>query len=51
VYIPRKKPFFGVTNVIIGKPYFVNPDKKKLTPEDYAQLSNDLMGKIEELKP
>jgi 1-acyl-sn-glycerol-3-phosphate acyltransferase len=51
VYIPREKPFFGLTTVIIGKPYFVNPDKRKLTPDEYTLLSSELMEKIEVLKP
>jgi 1-acyl-sn-glycerol-3-phosphate acyltransferase len=49
VFIPRDKPLFRRVTVIIGEPYYVNPGKAKLTPEDTARLSSELMDKIRAL--
>jgi 1-acyl-sn-glycerol-3-phosphate acyltransferase len=51
VYIPREKPFFGRVTIVFGDPYDVNPEKKKLTPQDTERLSEELMGRIRVLKP
>jgi 1-acyl-sn-glycerol-3-phosphate acyltransferase len=51
VYIPREKPFFRGTAIVIGAPYAVNPGKKRLAPEDTERLSGELMEKIRELEP
>lgn len=50
VYIPRKKKLFRKTTVIIGKPYYVNPEKAKLAPDDYLRIAEELMEKIYALK-
>lgn len=50
VYIPRnKKPFHRYT-IVIGTPYLVNPERKKLTNADYDTIADTLMVKIAELK-
>ena len=46
VYYPRKKRVFSRVRVIIGEPYYVNPDKRKLTNEEYKELAAELMEKI-----
>jgi 1-acyl-sn-glycerol-3-phosphate acyltransferase len=51
VYIPRnKKPFHRYT-IVVGTPYLVNPDRRKLTRADYDRLAAELMRKISALKP
>lgn len=50
IYISRKKPVFGVCRVIIGAPYLVNPDRRKMTPEDYERLTGEMMDKITALQ-
>lgn len=50
VYIPRQKKLFRKTVVVIGTPYFVNPEKKKLTNDEYDILATELMGKISSLR-
>ena len=50
VYIPRnKKPFHRYT-IIIGKPYLVNPERRKLSNTDYDTIADELMVKITALK-
>jgi 1-acyl-sn-glycerol-3-phosphate acyltransferase len=51
VYIPRKKPLWGKCPVIFGKPFDINPERKKMTSEDYHEKAGLLMEKILELKP
>lgn len=50
VYIPRNKGMFRTCIIVIGTPYLVNPDKRKLSFEDYKALAADLMMKISALK-
>lgn len=49
VYIPGKKRLFGRHTVVIGVPYFVNPEKTKLSGEEYLQRAEELMDKIRAL--
>ncbi|MDR3310100.1 MAG: 1-acyl-sn-glycerol-3-phosphate acyltransferase [Oscillospiraceae bacterium] len=49
VFIPRKKRLFSRNTVVIGEPYFVNPERKRLAPEEYSAASEELMRKIREL--
>ena len=50
VYVPRdKKPFHSYT-VVFGKPYLVNPEKKKFSQSDYSAAADELMAKIIALK-
>ncbi|MDR0862967.1 MAG: 1-acyl-sn-glycerol-3-phosphate acyltransferase [Oscillospiraceae bacterium] len=46
VFIPRKKPIFRRVTVTIGAPYYVNPSRQKLLPEETARLSAELMERI-----
>lgn len=50
VYIPRKKSLFRKTVVTIGKPYYINPEHEKLTPDDYLAAADELMKRINSLK-
>lgn len=50
VYLPRDKKLFRSIPVTIGKAYDVNPDKKKLSNEDYDILTDQLIEKILSLK-
>jgi 1-acyl-sn-glycerol-3-phosphate acyltransferase len=51
VYIPRnKKPFHRYT-IVVGAPYFVNPERKKLSRADYDALASSLMDRIAALNP
>jgi len=49
VYIPGGKRLFGRYTVVIGRPYYVNPEKVKLTGEDYLKRAEELMDKIRTL--
>lgn len=49
VFIPRKKPFFKRCTIVFGEPYYIEKQSGKRTPEDYAELSKDLMRRIHEL--
>lgn len=51
VYVPRRKLIFGRCPVIYGKPFHINPDRKKLSSEDYREIADELMDKIYELNP
>jgi 1-acyl-sn-glycerol-3-phosphate acyltransferase len=51
IYITRKKRVFGVCRIVIGKPYFVNPERRKLSAGDYQLLADGLMEKIMALQP
>ncbi|MBQ8974603.1 MAG: 1-acyl-sn-glycerol-3-phosphate acyltransferase [Oscillospiraceae bacterium] len=46
VYLQRGKKLFGRVCVVIGKPYYVNPDRVRLNNEQYQQKAAELMGKI-----
>jgi 1-acyl-sn-glycerol-3-phosphate acyltransferase len=50
VYIPRKKWLFSRQRIVIGKPYFINPEHIKLSSETYTEIANDMLQKIIALK-
>lgn len=50
VYIPRKKKWFRRTTVVIGKPYTPSFEGRRPTPEDYARIGGEIMGRIDGLK-
>jgi 1-acyl-sn-glycerol-3-phosphate acyltransferase len=50
VYIPRDKKLFHTYTIIFGTPYTVNPEKKKLSQNEYNTLADALMEKIATLK-
>jgi len=49
VHIPRKKKLVGLNVIQIGEPYYINPERVKLTPDDAKRLSEELMEKINSL--
>jgi 1-acyl-sn-glycerol-3-phosphate acyltransferase len=51
MYTPTRKRYFWRNTVVIGEPYYLNPERKKLAPEDFAKLSEELMARIEALAP
>jgi 1-acyl-sn-glycerol-3-phosphate acyltransferase len=50
VYVPRSKKLFHSYTIIFGVPYLVNPEKKKLSQNDYNKMADDLMARIAALK-
>ena len=50
VYIPRKKRLFRRNTVVVGEPYYINHERKKLTTEEYDELAAELMRKINGLR-
>lgn len=51
VYIPRKKRLFGSVKLVIGKPYYINEERKRLSQEEYDALAQDMMVTIKALDP
>ncbi len=51
VYMPRKHKPFRRIPVVIGEPYYVNPEREKLTSDGYKRLAEELMEHIYSLKP
>ncbi|MDR3278543.1 MAG: 1-acyl-sn-glycerol-3-phosphate acyltransferase [Oscillospiraceae bacterium] len=51
VYIPRKKRIFSRISIVIGEPYFIDPEKEKLSAEDFTRAAAELMARIEALRP
>jgi len=49
VFVPRKKRIFRSLKVAIGEPYVVEKQGEKRHSEEYAALSEELMGRIEAL--
>jgi 1-acyl-sn-glycerol-3-phosphate acyltransferase len=46
VWLPRRKRPFKKIRVVFHKPYFVNPEHRSLSREDYETLAEELMDKI-----
>jgi len=51
VYIPRKKSIWRRIPIVIGTPYFINSEKRKLSSAEYDRLAESLMQSISELRP
>jgi 1-acyl-sn-glycerol-3-phosphate acyltransferase len=51
VFMPRTHKPFRKMPVIIGEPYYVNPDGKRLTAAEYKTAAEELMEHIYSLKP
>ncbi len=51
VYVTEHKRLFGRIDVVFGTPYDVNPDRRKLTSDDYTVLADELMARIFALEP
>jgi len=49
LFIPRKKPFFVRSTLVFGQPYMIEKQATKRTTEEYEQLADELMIKIQEL--
>jgi 1-acyl-sn-glycerol-3-phosphate acyltransferase len=49
VYLQRKKRAFGRVHIVVGQPYYVNPERIKLTNEQYQEKADELMQKIKRL--
>ncbi|UOO36894.1 1-acyl-sn-glycerol-3-phosphate acyltransferase [Oscillospiraceae bacterium CM] len=50
VYIPSGKRIFHRYTIVIGVPYLVNPERKKLSNDAYVRLADDMMEKIAHLR-
>ena len=50
VYIPEKKRWFRVTNVVIGEPYLPQVESRKGSAEEYQIIAEDLMNRIRALE-
>jgi 1-acyl-sn-glycerol-3-phosphate acyltransferase len=51
MYIQRKKPLFGRIRLVIGDPYTVGGEERRLSAGDRGVLASQLMDKIVALKP
>lgn len=51
IYIPAEKHWFRFTPVVFGEPYYPKVAGRKGTSEEYRAIAEDLMGRIEALKP
>ena len=52
IYLPAEKKFFRGNPVVFGEAYYPQtPDGRKPTQEDYRAVADDLMARIEALKP
>lgn len=51
IYIPAEKQWFRFTPVVFGEPYYPKVAGRKGTSEEYRAIAEDLMGRIEALKP
>lgn len=49
--IPRRKPLFGKINITIGQMYHISKQKEKRTSEEYTELADIMMKKINMLNP
>ena len=46
VYLPRRKKPFKRMPIEFGKPYYANPERRKISQEDYSNLAGELMDRI-----
>lgn len=51
IYVPAQKRWFRWNQVVIGEAYHPECTSKRPTPEEYHAIANDLMVRIEALKP
>ena len=51
IFVPRKKRLFGKVTLVIGEPYYLEKQSIKRSSDDYTQLAETLMKKIEALNP
>ena len=50
VFIPEKKRWFRVTKIVIGEPYKPQTESRKGSVEEYQQIAEDLMVRIQALE-
>jgi len=50
IYVPRSKPLFKRLDLVIGKPYYIELNKKAATNEEYHKATEELMTAIESLR-
>ena len=51
IYIPAEKKWFRFTPVVFGEPYYPKVAGRKGTTEEYQAIADDLMARIEALRP
>jgi 1-acyl-sn-glycerol-3-phosphate acyltransferase len=51
MYIPRKKPLFRKVTLVIGPPYTINEEGRRLRADERAEHAARLMERITSLKP
>jgi 1-acyl-sn-glycerol-3-phosphate acyltransferase len=51
MYIPKRKPLFHKTPLVFGEAFYINPEHKRLTPEEYRPIAEALMERVWELAP
>ena len=51
IYVPAEKRWFRWNQVVIGEAYYPQSSGKRATPEEYHAIAEDLMERIEALKP
>ncbi len=49
VYLPRRKKPFHKIRIVFKEPYLVNPERRKLSQEEYVSLAKELMDGIDAL--
>lgn len=49
LYIPKKKRLFRQLRIVIGAPYRVNTERRRLTAEEYRPLAEDMMERVRSL--
>lgn len=50
VFIPEKKRWFRVTKIVIGEPYKPYVEGRKGSAEEYQQIAEDMMDRIQALE-
>ena len=51
IYIPAEKRWFRWNQVVFGEAYYPQTSGRRATPEEYRAIADDLMERIEALKP
>ena len=51
MYVQNKKLFLRRSRVYIGEPFYVNPEREKIPASEYDIIAEDMMRKVQELRP
>ena len=51
MYVQNKKLFLRRSRVYIGEPFYVNPERVKIPASEYDVIAEDMMRKVQELRP